>query len=107
MELSYQCHSRSGMNPETWTGHIRLLQNTAPYEMKVNARGSCFHIVFGRYTYRNYISIPNWNIGTEISGLKDSFWNFEQLTSACPKLSPVDAISITNALATVSEYIDF
>lgn len=106
MNLSYQCHGHPGMQPGIWPGHIRLLSHTPPYEMEVNARGSYFHIVFGRHKYGYYICIPNWNIGTEIAHLTDSFWNFERLVDTYPKLSSVDAISISDALVVVAQYIN-
>ena len=107
MEFSYQCQNFCNSGSKTWTGHVRIIYNTLPYEIKVNARGSSFHIIIGKHSYGNYICIPDWNIGTDISSLSDTFWNFEHLTSSYPKLSAVDASSIIKALASLSEYIDF
>lgn len=106
MELSYQCHGHSGMKPNMWTGQIRLFNTTLPCEMEVNTQGSYFHILCGRHEYGNYICIPNWNIGTELSNLTDSFWNLEHLVNTYPELSMVDAISISDALAAVAEYLE-
>lgn len=105
MELHYICTGTDHMKPKHWEGYIRLLKNSVPYELEVTARHSSFHILCGKHEYGNYICIPNWNIGTELAGLSDRFWNFERLTTYYPELSPVDAISITCALATLSEYI--
>lgn len=105
MDFSYQCHGHQNMKPQMWTGHIRLLRLTPPYEMEINTRGSYFHILFGPHKYGHYICIPNWNIGTEIARLSDRFWNLERLMDICPKLSTVDAVSISDALAAVAEYI--
>ena len=106
MDFSYQCHGHQDMNPQTWTGHIRLLSQTPPYEIEINTRESYFHILFGPHKYGNYICIPNWNIGTELARLADRFWNLERLLNTCPKLSTVDAVSISDALAAVAEYIN-
>ena len=45
------------------------------------------------------------NIGTELSSLSDTFWNFERLTTYYPKLSKVDAVSIVSALERLNEYL--
>ena len=107
LEFSYQCQNLTNTKSGRWTGHVRILHSTAPYEIKVNASGSSFHIIIGKHDYGNYICIPDWNIGTSISGLSDTFWNFEHLVSSYPELSSVDASSITKALCSLAEYIDF
>ena len=105
MELDYICTGTEDMKPIRWNGHINLLRSTDPYELEVTARYSSFHILCGKHKYGSYICIPNWNIGTELASLSDSFWNFERLTTYYPELSPVDAISIVDALVKLSEYI--
>lgn len=89
---------------KTWMGEIipiRLEQE--PIEVEVTARGSYFHLVVGHHAYGNYICIPNWDIGTELSSLSDSFWNQERLSGT--KLKKVDACSIAYALLELSKHI--
>lgn len=105
MNLEYICTGTAEMQQRKWEGHIHLLRTSSPYELEVTARGSSFHILCGQHKYGNFICIPNWNIGTELAGLSDSFWNFERLTTYYPELSAVDAISITSALEKLNEYI--
>ena len=105
MELGYICTGTEDMDPLRWEGHIRLIKGSEPYELEVTARHSSFHILCGKHAYGSYICIPNWNIGTELAGLSDSFWNFERLTTYYPEVSPVDAVSIVDALVKLSEYI--
>lgn len=107
MELDYTCIGTPEMNPLRWSGHIRLLQTAEPYELEVTARDSYFHILCGRHEYGNFICIPNWNIGTELASLSDSFWNRERLTTYYPELSLVDVISIVDSLVMLNEYISF
>lgn len=106
MQCSYQCTGPLDMTPKHWTGKINFLTTSIPYEVEVTARGSTFHILFGHHKYGNYVCIPNWGIGTEISSLEDSFWNLEHLSNSYPHLSMVDAISITNALVALSHYFE-
>ena len=105
MDLDYICTGTEDTKPIHWNGNISLLRGIDPYELEVTARYSSFHIICGKHKYGSYICIPNWNIGTELAGLSDSFWNFERLTTYYPELSQVDAISIVNALVKLSEYI--
>ncbi|WP_334196373.1 DUF6618 family protein [Muricomes intestini] len=107
MELEYTCIGTPEMKPIHWNGHIKLLRTTDPYEMEVTARHSSFHILCGRHKYGSFICIPNWNIGTELASLSDSFWNQERLTTYYPELSLVDVISIVDSLAVLNEYISF
>ena len=101
MELNYQCKN----NNESWNGYISALSESMPYEFEVNARGSSFHLLVGKHAYGNYLCIPNWGIGTELSFLSDRFWNTEHLKSEYPDLSSPDVISIVTALATLGKYI--
>lgn len=106
MELDYLCVWKPGVEPPgRWPGRIRLIKDTDPYEMEATARYSSFHILCGKHKYGNYICIPNWDIGTELSGLSDSFWNFERLTTYYPNLSKADAASIVGALERLDKYI--
>lgn len=105
MELNYICTGTNDMKPKRWEGHINLLKSSVPFELEVTARHSSFHILCGKHEYGNYLCIPNWNIGTELAGFSDRFWNFERLTTYYPELSSVDAISITCALVKLSEYL--
>jgi hypothetical protein len=105
MEFTYSCTGLADMKPNSWKGHIQFLHKSDYYEIEVTARHSSFHIIFGRHKYGNYICIPNWGIGTELSRLDDSFWNLERLSNTYPQLSMVDLISIVDALASLSDYI--
>lgn len=105
MELNFTCNAVRDMKPARWKGQIRLLRLTMPYELEVTARDSSFHILCGKHRYGNFICIPNWNIGTEMASLDDSFWNLERLTTYYPELSLIDAISITSALVKLNEYL--
>ncbi len=105
MEFQYICSGIDGMESCCWTGTVRFLSQTAPYEIEVNARGSYFHIVFGKHKYGNYICIPNWGIGTELSAFTDQFWNLGRIRQIYPGLSDVDAVSIVKALAEASKKI--
>ena len=107
MDLDYKCTGLSDMVPDSWNGHISFLNKSNPCELEVSARSSTFHIICGHHQYGNYICVPNWGIGTELSRLSDSFWNLERLSNTYPEISMVDAISIVDALAAISEYVTF
>ncbi|MCI7595307.1 MAG: hypothetical protein PUI41_05835 [Lachnospiraceae bacterium] len=95
----------SADSKKLWIGEIVPIQlEQEPYEVEVTARGSYFHLLVGHHAYGNYICIPNWDVGTELASLSDSFWNLERLNST--KLKKVDACSIAYALLELSKYIN-
>lgn len=95
----------SATSKTPWTGKITPIQlEQEPYEIEVSARGSYFHLLVGHHAYGNFLCIPNWNIGTELASLSDSFWNLERLSNT--KLKKVDACSIAYALVELSKYIN-
>lgn len=102
MEFIYPCKNGN----ESWNGSINVLSESIPYEFEVNARGSNFHLLVGKHAYGNYLCIPNWGIGTELSHLSDQFWNTERLKSEYPELSNPDVISIVNALDVIGKQIE-
>ena len=104
MEITYECHGTAEMKPQKWEGDISLIRLTEPYEIKISARGSTFHMIFGSHEYGNYLCIPNWNIGTEMASLSDRFWNYERLIQYAG-LTEVDACSVVDALVKLSKLI--
>lgn len=106
MGITYQCHVENGMDPGEWNGMIKVLNENGMIETEVTARGSSFHMLVGKHSYGNFICIPNWGIGTELSSLSDRFWNAGQLSETYPGISQTDIISITEALAALAEYIE-
>ena len=64
-------------------GQIELLQiSQEPYEAIVNAEGYSFHILFGSKTGGNFLCIPGWRMGCELSYLSDVFWNQREYSRA-------------------------
>lgn len=104
MSIIFQARLSADSN-KPWIGEIVPIQlEQEPYEVEVTARGSYFHLLVGHHAYGNYICIPNWDVGTELASLSDSFWNLERLSST--KLKKVDACSIAYALLELSKYIN-
>lgn len=104
MNMTFQARL-SAASKTPWTGEIIPIRlDSEPYEVEVSARGSYFHLLIGHHAYGNYICIPNWDIGTELASLSDSFWNLERLSSA--KLKKVDACSVAYALVELSKYVN-
>lgn len=105
MIFDYRC-SHGQSKSDVWAAKAQLLTNDSPYEIKVTARGSCFHIICGHYTHGNFLCIPSHGVATELASLSDTFWNLERLTYNHPELSMADAISIIHALKAISPYIE-
>lgn len=105
MDITYTVQGLSDMRPTDWIGNIHFIRLESPFEFLVTARGSSFHLIVARYCKGSYICIPNWNVGIDIAGLSDSFWNLEHLSDTYPDISLVDLLSITDALAALSDYV--
>jgi len=96
--MEYLCNNPSARRKteQIWTAELGNLQMGARCnEMDVSGRGSSFHIIFGRYINGNYLCIPGWNVGCELSGLTDTFWNTERIEK---QIGKVDAITVATAL---------
>ena len=52
--------------------------------------------------YGNYICIPNHDVGSELSGFRDLFWNTERLSGLIKK---VDAVTVAHGLCHLEELI--
>ena len=76
--ITFTCKGK-GCSPRQWECSLEILQIGNPCEAELCARGSRFHLIVGKHSYGNYLCIPNWAVGTELSTLTDLFWNEERL----------------------------
>ena len=85
---------------------IRL--DAQPYEISLSARGYRFHLIFGKQCHGNFLCIPDWNIGCELSYYNDIFWNEESLSSATESSGRIDyndISAICYALKTIEPHL--
>lgn len=99
--ITFSC-SGKGCSPDKWEGKLEVIKSGNPCEAEICARGSHFHLIVGKHAYGNYICIPNWNIGTELAALSDTFWNEERLRNH-GRMRKVDACTIVTALKILSD----
>lgn len=83
-------------------GVITPIHNGSQQEYEIEADGNWFHVIVGDHAYGKYICIPNWNIGTELAGLSDHFWNSEHLHLA--GVSKTRSRILADALAEISKH---
>lgn len=87
-----------------WKGQVEIIRcRNGTIEMNVSGKGSAMHVILGRYEYGTYLCIPDWGIGSPLSGLDDSFWNQEQLER---RMGRVDAITLSEALKIISREVE-
>ena len=99
--MEYTCVYQSGKQKQTWQGEIQLLhRDGSTIEAGISGRGTYFHVIVGRHCYGNYICIPNYDIGCELSDYSDIFWNRERLSR---HLKKVDAATVACALVHLKE----
>lgn len=104
MEIKcYDTHKDSTEEKE-WIIRIdRLFKTKTGFEASITADNWQFHIIVGKFQFGNYLCIPNWKVGVELSSWKDTFWNLEQLASV---LKRKNAISIVTAIKYIAEYLE-
>jgi len=105
MIIEYRC-SKGRSKADSWDAQAQLLTSKPPYEIKITARGSCFHMICGQYLHGNFLCIPSNGVATELAALSDTFWNLERFMNNHPDFSQADAISIVYALKAIRSYID-
>lgn len=99
--ITYLCKGK-GCSPHQWEGRLEIIRSGNPCEAEIDARGSHFHMIVGKHAYGNYICIPNWDIGTELAALSDTFWNEERLRNYS-KMKKVDACTVVTTLKLLAD----
>lgn len=97
MKMDFECVDHLGYVSERWAGTIEMRSLTRLLEVTVEARGSSFHMIIGRYIHGWYLCIPGINLGTRLADPEDCFWNQENLISHSD-LGPVDTGTIVSAI---------
>lgn len=77
-----------------------------PYEAKVNAGASSFHLIFGHQVSGMFLCIPDWNIGCEFSELSDRDQNLDSLLKT-DRLDYEDSTAIVWALYSINSLLRF
>ena len=94
--ITFSCRGK-GCPPSQWEGTLEIIKRGNPCEAELCARGNRFHLIVGKHVYGTYICIPNWDIGTELAALSDTFWNEERLRNYS-KMKKADACTVVTAL---------
>lgn len=82
---------------------IRL--ESEPYEAVASAEGYSFHILFGSQCNGNFLCIPNWHTGCELSGLTDIFWNVGAICGRDDSFNYENATAVAYALKELNRLI--
>lgn len=101
--IKYRCQGAAGMKPRSWEGEIIVIRDGNPCEAEINARGSYFHVIAGKYRYGNFMCIPNWNTGTDMADMENIHWNRERLLGT--GMREVDAYSLAAGIAALGKYL--
>lgn len=100
--ITFTCEGK-GCSPRQWEGSLEIPKKGNPCEAELYARGIQFHLLVGRHSYGNYLCIPDWDIGTELSSLADTFWNEERLRQYC-RMKKADACTTDPVIMKQSGY---
>lgn len=84
-----------------WFAEIKRIEKYKNYQLiRVEGKGSAIDILVGRTASYNWICLPEMEVASQLSDWSDTFWNWEKLSRL---VSPCDAITITNVLATLAK----
>ncbi len=95
-DMDFTCSHKSKKRTQTWSGTIKIINYSENHiEASMTGRGSYFHVITGPQINGNYICIPNYNVGSELSSYDDLFWNKEQLSGS---MGIIDATTVATGL---------
>lgn len=95
MPIKFHCKETIGKRLQNWNGTVICLINYGShYEISIDSRSGFFFLV-GHCVNGNFISIPAFNIGSDLADYSDYFWNNERLSAI---MNPVDAATVAEAL---------
>lgn len=66
--------------------------------------GNYYSVIFGKYANGGFCSIPNWEIGCELSFFNDVFWNTESIYKILKKKKAARVIA--TAIAKYAKQIE-
>ncbi len=99
--IPFRCREKIGHTTEEWDGYVKSVYNHGShYEIYIQSR-SGFIVIVGPYQCGGFISIPAFQIGCDLAGYSDYFWNKEHLAAI---MNPVDAATVAEALRTLSQH---
>jgi len=97
----FLCHEKIGRRSENWTGRVTsLINHGSHYEIHISSR-SGFVFLIGRYINGGFISIPAFDVGSDLADYGDYFWNNERLSAI---MNPVDAATVAEALRALKSH---
>ena len=101
--MNFTCIHRTSRRIQKWEGTIRLIdQNEKFIEAAITGRGSYFHVITGPQINGNFICIPNYEVGNELSTYEDVFWNKERLSR---NMGIIDATTVATGLKYIQEIL--
>ena len=93
--IRFHCQGKIKNRFQRWSGTItHLINHGSHYEIYISSR-SGFVFLVGKYINGGFISIPAFNVGSDLAEYDDYFWNNERLASI---MNQVDAATIAEAL---------
>lgn len=91
--MKYVCNTSHTCGLSQWYGDIILIAKYPnQYEAEINARGTFFHVIVGKYRDGNYLCVPNMDFGCSLSRLNDTFWNRERISQHLHKEVDVESL---------------
>lgn len=95
------CEYQSGRRMKWQSSWFEVSCKEECKELIISGRGSMLTVILTKYSGGSCLCIPEIGIGSPLSHLSDTFWNFEQLSHL---INRTDATTIAYALADYHRY---
>lgn len=101
--MEFLCTNQTEKRKTHWTGVVSSIKgNRKKCEFEIRSRGHYYHVIIGAHDFGNFVCIPNWDVGCELSDSSDLFWNLERLERG---FSKTNAITVATAIKNVGTVI--
>lgn len=101
--MEFLCTNQTEKRKTHWTGVISSIKgNRKKCEFQIRSGDSYYHVIIGSHDFGNFVCIPNWDVGCELSDFSDLFWNSERLARC---FRTTDAITVATAIKNVGSVI--
>ncbi len=95
-ERSCSLYNETVGKTDHWDLCLYIISRKGPFtEFIAKGRGSSMHAIVGPQANGNFLCLPAYGVGSELSAYTDVFWNYERLSQL---MGPVDATTLTTAL---------
>lgn len=102
--MKFECVWKKGKKQKRWMATVDYIHDHGRFcEVFINSR-STIRLIIGYGKWGNFVCVPDWNVGTELSDFRDLFWNSEKLCSLMGNVDGITAATVIKGLSDIIEH---